>query len=88
MLTGHGHLTLFLQMGLDGYAMLGEPSKGQPCKILILLPIMFYYIISTTYQKNGDLFLDFRIVWYSGRISEAKKQLFVTSIDMNHVCKL
>ena len=38
--------------GWDGRALLVQPSKGKPCRILIL----FLYIISTTYQKIGDLF--------------------------------
>ena len=37
-LTGHGHPTPFWQMGLDGHALLGQASKGHPCRILILFP--------------------------------------------------
>ena len=51
-LTGHSHSSPVCQNGWDGRALLGQPSKGHPCRILI----MFYYIISTTYQKIGDLF--------------------------------
>ena len=28
----------FGQMGLDGHALLGQPSKGHPCRILIIFP--------------------------------------------------
>ena len=56
------------QKGWDGRALLGQPLKGHLCRMSILFSIMFYYIISTTYQKIGDLFwpgiyLDFRTVW-------------------------
>ena len=37
-LTGHSHPTLFGRKGLDGHALLGQPSKGHLCKILILFP--------------------------------------------------
>ena len=46
----------FCQKGWDGRALLGQPSKGRPCRISILYFIMFYYIFSTTYKKIGDLF--------------------------------
>ena len=56
-LTGHGHSSPFCQNGWDGRALLGQPSKGHPCRILILFPYCsMYYIISTTYKKIGDLF--------------------------------
>ena len=51
----------FWQIGLDGCALLCQPSKGHPCRVLILLPIMFYCIISTTYQKIGNLFCPLHI---------------------------
>ena len=98
----------FFRLGCDGRALLGQPSKGHPCRILILFPywstislaphippflaeigwlalaelampvgqpskgcpisILIPYIISTTYQKIGDLlfpviFLNIRTVW-------------------------
>ena len=37
-LTGHGHPTHFGRKGLDGQTLLGLPSKGHPCRILILFP--------------------------------------------------
>ena len=40
-LTGQGHPTLFGRnwlIGGIGYALLGQPSKGHPCRILILFP--------------------------------------------------
>ena len=58
-LMGQGHPTLLGRnrlIGWIGYAQLGQPSKRHPCRILIFFPIMFYYIFSTTYQKNEDLF--------------------------------
>ena len=36
-LTGHGHSSPFCQNGWDGRALLGQPSKGHPYRILILL---------------------------------------------------
>ena len=35
-LTRHGHPTCFGRKGLDGRALLGQPLKGHPCRILIL----------------------------------------------------
>ena len=35
-LSGHGHPSPFCQKGWDGRALLGQPSKGQPCRISIL----------------------------------------------------
>ena len=37
-LTGHGHSSPFCQNRWDGRALLGQPSKGHPCRILILFP--------------------------------------------------
>ena len=37
-LTGHGHSSPFCQNGLDGRALLCQPSKGHPCRILIIFP--------------------------------------------------
>ena len=40
-LTGQGHLALLgrnLLIGWVGYALLDQPSKGHPCRILILFP--------------------------------------------------
>ena len=37
-ITGHGHSSPFCQNGWDGRALLGQPSKGHPCRILILFP--------------------------------------------------
>ena len=37
-LTGHSHHTHFGGKGLDGRDLLGQPSKGHPCRILILFP--------------------------------------------------
>ena len=40
-LTGQGHPTLFGRnrlIGWIGYALLGQPLKGHPCRILILFP--------------------------------------------------
>ena len=61
------------QKGWDGCAQLGQPWKGHLCRIFNYFSIMFYYIISTTYQKIGDLFcpvicLDFRTVCTVTRI--------------------
>ena len=36
--TGHGHPTRLGRKGLDGCALLGQASKGHPCKILIIFP--------------------------------------------------
>ena len=37
-LTGHCQSANFCQKGWDGRALLGQPSKGHPCRILILFP--------------------------------------------------
>ena len=63
-LTEHGYPSPFCQNGWDGHALLGQPS---PVQDFNHFPIMFYCIISATYQKIGDLFcpvifLDFRTV--------------------------
>ena len=49
-LTGHG------RKGLDGHALLGQPSKGRQYRNFSHFSILFYCIISTTYQKIGHLF--------------------------------
>ena len=67
-LTGHGQFSQsanFCQEGWDGMAM---PCYVSPQKDFNSFSIMLCYIISTTYQKIGDLFcpvifLDFRTVW-------------------------
>ena len=46
----------FCQKGLGWPCQVGQPSKGHPCRILILFSIMFYYTISTTYKKIDQLF--------------------------------
>ena len=51
-LTGHSHHTCFGRKGLDGHALLGQP----PVQDFNSFCTTFYYIISTTYQKIGDLF--------------------------------
>ena len=55
------------RVGWPGCALLGQPSKGHLCRILVLFSIMFYYVISTTYKKLETYFalilcLDFRSV--------------------------
>ena len=67
-LTGHGHPNPFCQNGCDGRALLTQPLKDHPCRISVLFSIMFYCIISTTYQKIVDrfcpvIFLVFHTVW-------------------------
>ena len=37
-LTGYGHPSPFWQNRWDGHTLLGQPSKGHPCRILILFP--------------------------------------------------
>ena len=37
-LTGPGHPTHFDRKGLDGLALLGQPSKRHPCRMIILFP--------------------------------------------------
>ena len=50
-LAGYGHPTLFGRKGLDGDALLGQPSKGHPHRNFNSFSIMFYHIISTTSQQ-------------------------------------
>ena len=65
--TGPGHPTPFGRKGLDGHALLAvlaQPSKGSTVKRTPVLDfnsfsIMFYYIISTTYQKIGRPILSY-----------------------------
>ena len=54
--TWHDHSTHFRRKGLDGHALLGQPSKGRQYRNFNYFSILFYYIISTTYQKIGYLF--------------------------------
>ena len=59
-LAGYSHPILFGRKGLDCRVLSGVQDFNS-------FSIMFYYIISTTYQKIGDLFcpdifLDFRRV--------------------------
>ena len=58
-ITGRGHPSPLCQNRWDGRAI-----KRTPMQDFESFPIMFYFIISTKYQKNGDLlcpviFLDF-----------------------------
>ena len=48
-LNGHGQPTYFGREGLDGL-------KRTPVQDFKYFSIIFYYIISTTFQKIGDLF--------------------------------
>ena len=53
--SGHSHPTLFGRNWLNGrisHALLVSPQKDHRASFSII----FYYIISTTYQKIGDLF--------------------------------
>ena len=66
-LTGHSHSSPFCQNGWDGRALLGQPSKGHPCRILILFPYC-----STTYiyhyhhiSKNWRLILPCSMLLFS-----------------------
>ena len=74
-LTGHGHPPHFGRKGLNGHALLGQPSKGHPCRILILFSMIFYCIISTTYQKIGALFFPVHICGLSHIVYGAELQL-------------
>ena len=58
-LTGYGHPSHFCQNGSDDCALLGQPSKGLPCRI----SIMFYYTkIKNQRSICPVIFLDFRTV--------------------------
>ena len=61
-LTGHGHLPCFGRRGLNGRALLGQPSKGHLCRILISFSIMFYYIKKLETYFALFIFQDFRTV--------------------------
>ena len=66
-LTGHGHSSPFCQNGWDGRALLGQPSKGHPCRILILFPYCSTISLAPHIKKLETyfalfIFLDFRIV--------------------------
>ena len=77
-LTGHGHTTCFGRKGLDGHALLGQPSKGYPGRIFF--PIMFYYIINTTYQNIGDLFCPVHISGPSHSVKARKLNINVSLV--------
>ena len=72
-LTGHSHSSPFCQNGWDGHALLGQPS---PVQDFNHFPIMFYCIISTTYQKIGDLFCPAHISGLSHSVYTANGPLF------------
>ena len=66
-LTGQGHHTLFGIYWLNWPCPVRSFLKRTPMQDFNSFSLMFYYIISTTYQKIGDLFcpvifLDFRTV--------------------------
>ena len=70
-LTGHGHPTLFGRWAWMAWTLMQEFNS---------FSIMFYYIISTTYKKIGDLFcpvvfLDFRTVCSASIFSLLQKSL-------------
>ena len=66
-----GHPTCFGRKGLDGRALLGHRSalKRTPVQDINCFSIMFYYIISPTYQKIGDLFCPVHISGLSHSVS-------------------
>ena len=56
--------------GLDGHALLGQSSKGHPCRILILFASCSTTLLQAPHIKKLEtyfalfIFLDFRTVWY------------------------
>ena len=52
-LTGHSHSTLF---GRWAWMAVRSALKRTPVQDFNSISIKFYHIISTTYQKIGDLF--------------------------------
>ena len=84
-LTGHSHPTLFGRnwpIGGIGHALLGQPSKRTPVQDFNSFSIMFYYNISTTYQKIGDLFFPVHICGHSHivNISICQTQVLKTTV--------
>ena len=83
-LTGHGHPTLFGRWARMAMPVsLGQPSKGHPSRISILISIMFYYLTSTTNQKIGDLFCPVHISRLSHSVCQEQK-LLLRKIQMKH----
>ena len=60
-LTGHSHPTLFGRNWLNWPCPVRSALKRTPVQDFNSFSIMFYYIISTTYQKIGDLFCPIHI---------------------------
>ena len=60
-LTGHGHPTLFGRNWMNWPFPVRSAFKRTPVQDNYKFSIMFYYIISTTYQKIGDLFCSLHI---------------------------
>jgi hypothetical protein len=50
-LTGHGHPSPSAKRVGWPYPVLGQPSKGHPCRIIIYFSLMFYYIIMILINK-------------------------------------
>ena len=55
-LTGHGHHTVLGRNWLNWQQLVGSTLKTTLLQDFNSFSIVFYYIISTTYQKIGDLF--------------------------------
>ena len=69
-LTGHGHPSCFGQRGLGWPCPVRAALKRTPVQDINSFSIMFYYIISPTYQKIGDLFCPAHISGLSNNVGK------------------
>ena len=74
-------------IGWNGYGLVmglvGQPSKGHPCRILIIFQHCSPIFISTIYQKIGDLFC---LVHISGLSHSVLYLVLLTLILLCHIC--
>ena len=71
-LTGHGHPSPFCQNGWDGCTLLGQPSKGHPCRILF-----FFHKVLQHYQYNIKKLETYFALLYFWTIAVCRPLLFV-----------
>ena len=82
-LTEHGQFSQsanFCQKGWDGHALLGQPSKGHPCRILILFPYCSTISLAPHIKKLETYFALFIFLDFC-TVCPAQNSIFLYFID-------
>ena len=72
-LTGHSHPSPFCQNRWDGRALLGQPSKRHPCRILILFPYRSTTLL-TPHIKDLETYFALLYFWTIAQCASMAKQ--------------